>query len=336
VTESHAPIGTHAVSIHSVAAHDATTHGMAAHDVTAHGVTATGVTPGVIATEAIELSVGRIPMIESAAVAESNAGAEVNTASAVNGGVVQDVLAELTPLADTQLDALWVYLQQGPLLWLTATLGAYVLGHALHRWSGGSPLVNSVALAIALLVGLLWFTGTAYSTYFAGAQFVHFLLGPATVLLAVPLYRNFRQVRRLLVPMAGALLAGSITAILSAVAVAAWLGASTETIVSLAPKSATTPIAMGIAEELGGLASLTAVLVILTGILGAMVVTPLLNAFRVKDAAARGFAVGVAAHGIGAARAFQESQLAGTFAGIAMALNALLTALLVPLLLGWF
>lgn len=238
-------------------------------------------------------------------------------------------------LADVQLDALWVYLQQEPLLWLTATLAAYALGHALHRWSGGSPLVNSVALAIAMLVLLLWMTGTAYTTYFAGAQFVHFLLGPATVLLAVPLYRNFRHVRRLLLPMGVALLAGSVTAIISAVAIAALFGASTETLFSLAPKSATTPIAMGIAEELGGLASLTAVLVILTGILGAMLVTPLLNALRIRDGAARGFAVGVAAHGIGAARAFQESQLAGTFAGIAMALNALLTAILVPLLLGW-
>ncbi len=238
--------------------------------------------------------------------------------------------------ADTgELDLLWVYLQQEPLLWLTATLGAYVIGHRLHQAAGGSPLVNSVAVAIAILVAVLLFTGTSYATYFEGAQFVHFLLGPATVLLAVPLYRNFNRVRRLLVPILVALLAGSVTAIVSAVAVAAVLGASRETLLSLAPKSATTPIAMGIAEGIGGLASLTATLVILTGIIGAMIVTPLLNALRVTDWAARGFAVGVAAHGIGAARAFQVNQLAGTFAGIAMALNALLTALLVPLLVGW-
>lgn len=233
------------------------------------------------------------------------------------------------------LDLLWVYLQQEPLLWLTATLAAYAVGHYLHRAAGGSPLVNSVAVAIAVLVVLLLATGTTYATYFDGAQFVHFLLGPATVLLAVPLYRNFNRVRRLLVPMLAALLAGSVTAVVSAVAVAAALGASRETLLSLAPKSATTPIAMGIAEEIGGLASLTATLVIITGILGAMIVTPLLNLFRVTDWAARGFAVGVAAHGIGAARAFQVNQLAGTFAGIAMALNALLTAILVPLLVGW-
>jgi predicted murein hydrolase (TIGR00659 family) len=205
----------------------------------------------------------------------------------------------------------------------------------LHRAAGGSPLVNSVAVAIALLVAVLAVSGTSYATYFDGAQFVHFLLGPATVLLAVPLYRNFSRVRRLLVPMLAALLAGSVTAVVSAVAVAAALGGSRETLLSLAPKSATTPIAMGIAEEIGGLASLTATLVIITGIIGAMIVTPLLNLLKVTDWAARGFAVGVASHGIGAARAFQVNQLAGTFAGIAMALNALLTALLVPLLVGW-
>lgn len=241
----------------------------------------------------------------------------------------------MNPDTTDPLDQLWVYLQQEPLLWLTATLAAYVIGHSLFQWSRYSPLVNSVAIAIALLVGVLWLTGTSYATYFDGAQFVHFLLGPATVLLAVPLYQNFKHVRRLLLPMVLALLAGSVTAIVSAVAIAAVLGASLETLWSLAPKSATTPIAMGIAEELGGLPSLTAALVIMTGIIGAMVVTPLLNLLRVRDWAARGFAVGVAAHGIGAARAFQVHPVAGTFAGIAMALNALLTALLVPLLLGW-
>lgn len=234
-----------------------------------------------------------------------------------------------------QLDLLWVYLQQEPLFWLTATLAAYAVGHGLHRASGGAPLANSVVIAILLLVGLLTLTGTSYATYFDGAQFVHFLLGPATVLLAVPLYRNRQRVRRLLIPMAVALCAGSLTAILSAVVVAQLLGASHETLLSLAPKSATTPIAMGIAEEVGGLPSLTATLVIATGIIGAIVVAPLLAWLRVTDWAAWGFAAGVASHGLGAARAFQVNQIAGAFAGIGMGLNALLTAVLVPLLVTW-
>lgn len=247
----------------------------------------------------------------------------------------------MTPAAaaDTPVDLLWVYLSQSPLLWLTATLAAYAVGHFLHTRAGGNPLVNPVAVAVILLVGVLTLTGTDYATYFDGAQFVHFLLGPATVALAVPLWRHLAEVRRRLVPMACALLAGSLTAVVSAIALATILGGGPETVLSLAPKSVTTPIAMGVAERIGGLPSLTAVLVILTGILGAMIATPLLNVLPLghakdgtKDWAARGFAVGVAAHGIGTARAFQVHPLAGTFAGIAMGLNGLLTAVLVPLL----
>lgn len=234
-----------------------------------------------------------------------------------------------------RLESLWVYLSASPLLWLAATLCAYVVAQALHIRAGRSPLLNPVALAIALLIGVLAATGTPYADYFEGAQFVHFLLGPATVALAVPLFENFAVVRRSLVPMIAALLAGSATAVLSAVGLAWALDASSPTLVSLAPKSVTTPIAMGIAEQLGGIPSLTAVLVILTGIAGAVIATPLLNALGLKDWRARGFAVGLAAHGIGTARAFQVNELAGTFAGIAMALNGLATAILVPLLLSW-
>ncbi len=235
-----------------------------------------------------------------------------------------------------QVKAVWVYLSATPLLWLTATLLAYLAAHWLYTRARLNPLLNPVALSVALLIALLLATGTDYRTYFDGAQFVHFLLGPATVALAVPLYQNFKIVRRALLPMAAALLAGSLTAVISAVGIAYALGASRETLASLAPKSVTTPIAMGIAEGIGGLPSLTAVLVILTGIIGAMTVTPLLNLLDIKDWRARGFAVGIAAHGIGTARAFQVNELAGTFAGIAMALNGAATALLVPLLLALF
>jgi predicted murein hydrolase (TIGR00659 family) len=233
------------------------------------------------------------------------------------------------------VDEFWVYLQARPLLWLVLTLGAYSLAFALFRLGRGNPLLNPVAIAVALIVAILAATGTSYQTYFEGAQFVHFLLGPATVALALPLWRNLATVRRMLLPMAAALLAGSLTAILSAVAIAWALGASSATIASLAPKSVTTPIAMAVSERLGGLPSLTAALVILTGIIGAMTVTPVLNVLRITDWRARGFAAGLAAHGIGTARAFQVNQMAGTFAGIAMGLNGLVTALLAPLLLGW-
>ena len=227
---------------------------------------------------------------------------------------------------------IWVYLSETPLLWLTATLAAYAAATWLYEQAGRNPLANPVALSVALLAPVLLLTETPYETYFDGAQFVHFLLGPATVALAVPLFQNLKHVRRALLPLLAALVAGSVTAVLSAVGIAWALGAGPGTLLSLAPKSVTAPIAMGIAEQIGGLPSLTAVLVVSTGIIGAVIATPLLSLCGFEDMRARGAAVGIAAHGIGTARAFQEHPLAGTFAGIAMALNGVATALLVPAL----
>lgn len=236
----------------------------------------------------------------------------------------------------TPLPEIWSYLSEGPLLWLTATLVAYLIGDAAFRASRGSPLVNPVLVAMLLLGAVLWLTGTPYGTYFEGAQFVHFLLGPATVALAGPLYANLHHVRRAVIPILGALIVGSVTAIASALWIARALGVTGAQLASLAPKSTTAPVAIGISEQLGGLPTLTAGLVILTGITGAVMVTPLMNALRIRDWRARGFAVGVIAHGIGTARAFQVNQTAGAFAGIGMGLNALLTALIAPYVLSLF
>ena len=231
------------------------------------------------------------------------------------------------------LNELWVYLAASPLLGLTLTLVAYQLAFALYRRSGMNPLANPVLLAVTLLVLLLLATGTSYQTYFAGAQFVHFLLGPATVALAVPLYAQLRRVRAMLLPVAAGLVAGSLTAALSAMAIGKLFGASTATLRSLAPKSVTTPIAMGVAERIGGIPSLTAVLVIATGILGAVGARYVFDALGEQDPAIRGFAIGVTSHGIGTARAFQVNEQAGAFAALAMGLNGLFTALLLPTLL---
>ena len=236
-----------------------------------------------------------------------------------------------------QVATIWVYLRTSPLLWLTATLAAYAAAAQIQARLGRHPLVNPVLIAVACLVLVLRFTGTPYKTYFDGAQFIHFMLGPATVALAVPLVAEAARVKRLLVPMIAAVIAGSFTAITTAVGVGWALGASRTTLLSLAPKSVTTPIAMAIAERVGGLPGLTAVLVILTGITGAVLVTPLMNLLGLRDYAARGFAAGVASHGIGTARAFQVNELAGTFAGLGLALNGLVTAVLAPLLTHfWF
>jgi predicted murein hydrolase (TIGR00659 family) len=236
----------------------------------------------------------------------------------------------------TDFAEIWSYLAQGPLLWLTATLAAYAVGDACFRASRRRPFVNPVLIAVLLLAALLWLSGTPYQTYFEGAQFVHFLLGPATVALALPLWDNLGHVRRAALPMLAALLAGSTVAVVSALGLAVAFGIEGEVLASIAPKSATAPVALGISDRLGGSPTLTAVLVILTGIIGAIFATPLLNALRIRDWRARGFATGVAAHGIGTARAFQVHPTAGAFAGLGMGLNAVLTAFLAPLLLGLF
>ena len=235
-----------------------------------------------------------------------------------------------------QVVTLWVYLSASPLLWLTATLAAYLAADQVQARLGRHPAANPVLLAVLVLVAVLYYTGTSYHTYFEGAQFVHFLLGPATVALAVPLAAKAAEVRRLLLPMLLAVLAGSLTAIGTAMGVAWVLGASRTTLISLAPKSVTTPIAMAISERMGGSPGLTAVLVVLTGMIGAMAVTPVMNGLGLRDYAARGFAAGVAGHGIATARAFQVSELAGTFAGLGLAMNGLVTAVLAPLLLHWW
>ncbi|TCO80808.1 putative murein hydrolase (TIGR00659 family) [Plasticicumulans lactativorans] len=234
---------------------------------------------------------------------------------------------------DKTLVQIWVYLAASPLLWLAATLAAYLLGQALFLRSGKHALCNPVAIAVLLLCALLALTGTPYAHYFDGAQFVHFLLGPATVALAVPMYYNAARIRAMWLPITAGLLAGSATAIVSATGLVWLFGGSRQTLLSIAPKSVTAPVAMGIAEKIGGLPSLAAVLVMLTGIIGAVAGPALLARLRIDSEEVKGLALGVAAHGIGTARAFQIGTLAGAFAGLAIGLNAVITALLVPLLL---
>jgi predicted murein hydrolase (TIGR00659 family) len=230
------------------------------------------------------------------------------------------------------LQTIWVYLAATPLLGLTLTLAAYLLGQYVFLKGKMSPLLNPVLLAVLILILLLRLTGTQYQTYFQGAQFVHFLLGPATVALAIPLYRQLHTLRRSLLAVAAGLLAGSVTAAASAMLAAKALGASQNIVLSMAPKSATMPIAMGVSEQIGGLPSLTAAMVLLTGIFGAVAGVAILDRLRIKSAPARGLAMGVASHGIGTARALLESETAGAFSGLAMGMNGVVTTLVVPLL----
>lgn len=236
-----------------------------------------------------------------------------------------------------RLNEIWVYLSASPLLGLTVTLLAYQFAFLIYTRSKFNPIANPVAIAVALLVTLLLVTGTPYATYFEGAKFVHFLLGPATVALAVPLYLQWDKLRKIALPLLAGLTVGAFTAIVSATGIAWLLGASPSTILSLAPKSVTTPIAMGISEKIGGFPALTAVLVISTGIIGAIIARPLLVVLLGIEAHwIRGFAIGIASHGIGTARAFQISEEMGAFSGLAMGLNGLMSSVALPILLGLF
>jgi predicted murein hydrolase (TIGR00659 family) len=231
--------------------------------------------------------------------------------------------------------ALWVYLSSTPLLWLTVTLGAWLASDWLALRARRNALVNPVLICIVLISALLLATGTPYRLYFEGAQFVHFLLGPAIVAIAVPLVVNSALVRANLLPLLAALAAGSVTAMVSVVLLGRVFGLPEDVLLALVPKSVTAGVAMGIAEQIGGGPPLTALLVVLTGVTGAVLVMPLMTALRIKDHAARGFTAGLSAHGIGTARAFEIDPVAGAFAGIAMGLNAVLTAMLAPALAAW-
>lgn len=218
-----------------------------------------------------------------------------------------------------------------PLPWLALTLLAYLGAVWLYQRCGGNPFLIPVLTAVAVIVAVLVFTGTPYPVYFEGVQPLYFLIGPATVALAVPLYGQLERIKKMWLPVGIALLVGSSVAIVSALLVAWALGGSLETLMSLAPKSASLPFALPVAERFGGLPSLAAVAVAITGIAGTIMARPLLNAMHIQEPAVRGFAAGLTAHAIGTARELQVSQTAGAFAALAMGLNGVATALLVPL-----
>jgi predicted murein hydrolase (TIGR00659 family) len=220
-------------------------------------------------------------------------------------------------------------LEPTPVLWVALTLAVFAGARALYRRLHFF-LLNPVLVSVSFLIGVLSLSRVPYPAYMEGGQIVQFFLAPAVVALGLPLYRQLRRLSRLALPILASTAAGSILGILSAVLPAALLGAPPEIIRSVAPKSVTTPIAMGVAEILGGLPSLTAAVVIATGILGAVLGPPFLKAIGVRSPTAFGLAMGCASHGIGTARALEEGEPAGAASGLAIGLNGALTALLAP------
>lgn len=231
----------------------------------------------------------------------------------------------------------WWALTASPVFGVVLTLAVYQLTVLVARRVRGSALANPVLWSVALIIGVLVVTGTPVEAYARGGDLVAFFLGPATVALALPLHRQLDRVKQAIAPILAASVFGATASVLVAAWVTKALGGSRELVASTVPKSTTTPVALAVAETIGGIPALTAALVILTGVLGAVAGPGLLRLVRIRDEVATGLAMGISAHGIGTARALGRSQTAGAFSALAMALSAVITpvviALALPLLL---
>lgn len=239
-----------------------------------------------------------------------------------------------TPLLD-RLHATWLSLAEGsPLPWLVLTMLVYMAAMAIYKKSGNRPMLIPVFTGVVVIVGILLVTGTSYETYRSGVALLGLMIGPATVALAIPLYAQRERIKELWLPISVALFVGCLVALLSALGIAWAFGGSQATLIAVAPKSATIPIALPMAERFGGTPSLAAVAVAITGISGTMMAPLLCRMLRLKDPAVEGFAIGLTAHAIGTARAIQLNPTAGAFSALAMGLNGVATAVLMPVVLA--
>jgi predicted murein hydrolase (TIGR00659 family) len=218
-----------------------------------------------------------------------------------------------------------------PFFGIGLTFAVYYAAVKLHEIIGAPVLLHPLVLTIAAIAFLLNTAGVPYDDYYRSVELLHWLLGPAVILLAVPLWRHLATIRKLGIGVLFVLLAGSLTGVATSVGIAFAFAAPDELTLSIAPRSVTTPVAIHLSESLGGVPAITALIVILTGLAGATIGWPLLQALGFRDPRAKGLAMGVAAHVIGTARVFQIDQLAGAFAGLGMILNALTTAVLIAI-----
>jgi len=231
---------------------------------------------------------------------------------------------------------IWVYLSGSPLFALFLTLAAYQFGLTVYKVTRQNPLANPVAIAIILVATVIQLIEMPYPTYFEGAQFIHFLLGSATVSLAIPIYRGLHSLKGRSFPLLASLVTGGLVSIISGVGIAKLLGAGSDIAGAMYPKSVTAPIAMGIAERIGVSPTLTAIFAVATGILGAILAPFVLNVLGMKAWWQRGFAIGIGAHGIGTSRAFSIHPEAGTYASLAMGMNGVISAIAIPVIYHLF
>jgi predicted murein hydrolase (TIGR00659 family) len=215
---------------------------------------------------------------------------------------------------------------------LALTFGVYYGARQLQKWTGWVVL-NPILVTIAVLIVFLKLTGISYDTYQEGGHYIDFWLKPAIVALGVPLYQHLGQIRRQFVPIIVSQLVGCLVGLVSVVLIARWMGASREVIISLAPKSVTTPIAMEVCSAAGGIPSLTAAIVVCVGLLGAVFGFKMLEVWHVRNPYSQGLGLGAASHAVGTSRAMEKGDTYGAYASLGLILNGVLTALLTPYVL---
>ena len=223
-------------------------------------------------------------------------------------------------------------IMSNPIILLAITFGIYYVARQIQKWTGWVVL-NPILITIAALIALLQLTGISYETYEQGGQYIDFWLKPAIVALGVPLYQNLEQIRRQLLPILMSQLVGCLVGLVSVTLIASALGASHEVIVSLAPKSVTTPIAMEVCKTSGGIPSLTAAIVVIVGLFGAVFGFKILEVWHVRNPFSQGISMGTAAHAVGTSRAMEKGETYGAYSSLGLILNGVLTALLTPFVL---
>ena len=221
---------------------------------------------------------------------------------------------------------------QNNFILLALTFGIFYGARQFQKWTGWI-ILNPILVTIIVLIGLLQLTGIDYATYQQAGGYIEFWLKPAIVALGVPLYQNLSQIRRQFLPIFLSQLAGCLIGIISVVLIAQWMGASRETIISLSPKSVTTPIAMEVCQALGGIPSLTAAIVVSVGLFGAVFGFKVLEVWHIKNPYSQGLSIGTASHAVGTSRAMEKGATYGAYASLGLILNGVLTALLAPLIL---
>ena len=233
------------------------------------------------------------------------------------------------------VDALIAYVMNTPLSWIIITLSAYKIGIIIYEKTGKHALLQPIVIAYVIMLPILILAQIPYKQYFESVSILHFFLGPATVALALPLYKNLKLIQSYFLPILITLVLGGIFTILSALGILWLFGASKITMLSMTTKSVTAPITLITAQDIGAIPSLAMGFVVITGLLGALFGTFIFKLLKIKHDAAKGFALGLISHAVGTARAFEISENAAAFSALAMGLIGVFIAVLLPIVIGF-